>query len=123
MLAIARGLMSKPKILVLDEPSLGIAPLLVAEIFRLVVALRAQGITILLAEQNARAALSIADRGYVFEQGRIALAGAARDLLNSPEVAERYLGMGRASEASNAVGTGLAARLRDVVFAGEQDAG
>ncbi len=123
MLAIARGLMSKPKILVLDEPSLGIAPLLVAEIFRLVVALRAQGITILLAEQNARAALSIADRGYVFEQGRIALAGAAMDLLNSPEVAERYLGMGRAAEASSAAGAALAARLRDVVFAGEQDAG
>jgi len=117
MLAIARGLMSKPKILVLDEPSLGIAPLLVAEIFRLVVALRAQGITILLAEQNARAALSIADRGYVFEQGRIALAGAARDLLNSPEVAERYLGIGGVTEAADVAGTALAAKLRAVMFA------
>jgi branched-chain amino acid transport system ATP-binding protein len=116
MLAIARGLMSKPKILVLDEPSLGIAPLLVAEIFRLVVALREQGITILLAEQNARAALSIADRGYVFEQGRITLAGAAKDLLNSPEVAERYLGIGGATEAGDTVGAVLAERLRGVMY-------
>jgi branched-chain amino acid transport system ATP-binding protein len=117
ILAIARGLMSKPKILVLDEPSLGIAPLLVAEIFRLVVALREQGITILLVEQNARAALSIADRGYVFEQGRIALAGAAKDLLNSPEIAERYLGMGGTTEASDAAGTALAEKFRAVMFA------
>jgi branched-chain amino acid transport system ATP-binding protein len=117
ILAIARGLMSKPKILVLDEPSLGIAPLLVAEIFRLVVALREQGITILLVEQNARAALSIADRGYVFEQGRIALAGAAKDLLNSPEIAERYLGMGGTTEASDAACGALAEKLRAVMFA------
>ena len=105
MLAIARGLMAKPKILVLDEPSLGVAPLLVAEIFRLIVALREQGITILLAEQNARQALSIADRGYVFEQGRITLSGAAKELLNSPDIAERYLGMSGATEASDAAGT------------------
>jgi branched-chain amino acid transport system ATP-binding protein len=117
ILAIARGLMSKPKILVLDEPSLGIAPLLVAEIFRLVVALREQGITILLVEQNARAALSIADRGYVFEQGRIALAGAAKDLLNSPEIAERYLGMGGTTEASDVAGAALAQKLRSVMVA------
>jgi branched-chain amino acid transport system ATP-binding protein len=116
MLAIARGLMSKPNILLLDEPSLGVAPLLVAEIFRLIVRLREQGITILLAEQNARAALSIADRGYVFEQGRITLAGAARDLLNSPEIAERYLGMSGTAEASGAAGAALAARLRSVMF-------
>ncbi|HLJ01677.1 MAG TPA: ABC transporter ATP-binding protein [Bradyrhizobium sp.] len=116
MLAIARGLMAKPKLLVLDEPSLGVAPLLVAEIFRLIVALREQGITILLAEQNARAALSIADRGYVFEQGRIALSGSARDLLNSPEIAERYLGVGGAAEAVEAEAAALAARLRNVLF-------
>jgi branched-chain amino acid transport system ATP-binding protein len=119
MLAIARGLMARPKILVLDEPSLGVAPLLVAEIFRLIVALREQGITILLAEQNARQALSIADRGYVFEQGRITLSGAAKDLLNSPEIAERYLGMSGTAEASDAAGTALAARLREVLFAGD----
>jgi branched-chain amino acid transport system ATP-binding protein len=116
MLAIARGLMTRPRILVLDEPSLGIAPLLVAEIFRLIVALREQGITILLAEQNARQALSIADRGYVFENGRITLSGAAKDLLNSPDIAERYLGMSGTAEVSDAAGAALAAKLRGVLF-------
>src|SRR6202042_286809 len=120
MLAIARGLMAKPKILVLDEPSLGVAPLLVAEIFRLIVALREQGITILLAEQNAKAALSIADRGYVFENGRVTLSGAAKDLLNSPEIAERYLGMSGTAEASDAAGAALAAKLRSVMFSTAQ---
>lgn len=121
MLAIARGLMVKPKILVLDEPSLGVAPLLVAEIFRLIVALRDQGITILLAEQNARQALSIADRGYVFENGRITLSGAAKDLLNSKEIAERYLGMSGTAETSGAVAASLAEKLRGVLFAGATD--
>jgi branched-chain amino acid transport system ATP-binding protein len=116
MLAIARGLMSKPKILLLDEPSLGIAPLLVSEIFRLVVALRAQGITILLVEQNARQALSIADRGYVFENGKITLSGSSKDLLHSPDIAERYLGMGSATEVSGAASTALAGKLRPVLF-------
>jgi len=115
MLAIARGLMSRPKILVLDEPSLGIAPLLVAEIFSLIERLRAQGITILLAEQNARQALSVADRGYVFENGKITLEGRATDLLNSQDIAERYLGMGGAAEASGSAGDALASRLRNVL--------
>src|SRR6266478_5257330 len=115
MLAIARGLMSKPKILLLDEPSLGIAPLLVSEIFRLIVALRAQGITILLVEQNARQALSIADRGYVFENGKITLSGPSKDLLNSSEIAERYLGIGSATEVSQAASAALAAKLHTVL--------
>jgi branched-chain amino acid transport system ATP-binding protein len=115
MLAIARGLMAKPKILLLDEPSLGIAPLLVDEIFRLIVTLRTQGITILLAEQNARQALSIADRGYVFENGKIALTGPARDLLNSSEIAERYLGIGSATEVSQAASAALASKLHTVL--------
>jgi branched-chain amino acid transport system ATP-binding protein len=90
--------------------------LLVAEIFRLIVALRDQGITILLAEQNARQALSIADRGYVFENGRITLSGAAKDLLNSREIAARYLGMSGTAEASGAVAASLAEKLRSVMF-------
>jgi branched-chain amino acid transport system ATP-binding protein len=96
MLAIARGLMAEPRLLLLDEPSLGLSPILVAEIFRMIDQLRAQGIAILLSEQNARMSLAIADRAYVIETGRVVLAGGGQDLLGRPEVAERYLGVGKA---------------------------
>jgi branched-chain amino acid transport system ATP-binding protein len=94
MLAIARGLMSDPDILLLDEPSLGLAPVLVAEIFRLIERLREQGLAILLSEQNARLSLAIADRGSVIEKGRVTLEGSGKALLADPAVAERYLGVG-----------------------------
>ncbi len=94
MLAIARGLMASPRLLVLDEPSLGLSPRLVAEIFHLIAGLRDQGMAILLSEQNARLSLGMADRGYVIENGRVALSGDARDLLHSSDIAERYLGVG-----------------------------
>lgn len=93
MLAIARALMGEPKLLLLDEPSLGLAPLLAAEILRVVDRLRRQGITILLVEQNARAALAIADVGYVVETGRILQSGSGLDLLESDDVKRAYLGM------------------------------
>ncbi|HXW40418.1 MAG TPA: ABC transporter ATP-binding protein [Xanthobacteraceae bacterium] len=100
MLAIARALMTQPKLLVLDEPSLGLAPALVADIFRLIDRLRAQGIAILLSEQNAQMTLAIADRAYVIETGSIALQGRGRELLGRPEIAERYLGIGGDSAAA-----------------------
>jgi branched-chain amino acid transport system ATP-binding protein len=93
MLAIARALMGQPKLLLLDEPSLGLAPLLVAEILRVVDRLRQAGITILLVEQNARAALAIADVGHVMETGRIVRSGTGRELLASDEVKRAYLGL------------------------------
>jgi branched-chain amino acid transport system ATP-binding protein len=93
MLAIARALMGEPKLLLLDEPSLGLAPLLAAEILRVVDRLRRQGITILLVEQNARAALAIADVGYVMETGRIVKSGSGHELLESEDVKRAYLGM------------------------------
>ncbi len=92
MLAIGRGLMSRPKLLMLDEPSMGLAPILVDEIFEIIADLHRRGATILLVEQNARMALSVADRGYVMETGRIAAQGTGRELLASPAVRRAYLG-------------------------------
>jgi branched-chain amino acid transport system ATP-binding protein len=102
MLAIARGLMSDPKVLLLDEPSLGLSPVLVAEIFRLIRRLSAEGLAILLSEQNAKLSLAIADRGCVIEKGRVTLQGGGKSLLDDPEVAERYLGVGAAVGVSGA---------------------
>ena len=92
MLAVARALMGKPALLMLDEPSLGLAPLVVRDIFKTIAGLRATGVTILLVEQNARAALEVADYGYVLEMGEIALEGPAPDLARDPRVIETYLG-------------------------------
>mgnify|MGYP000240563899 FL=1 len=92
MLAIGRALMSRPKLLLLDEPSMGLAPRVVADIFHTVVKLRQEGLTILIVEQNARAALRIADRGYVLETGKIILQGTASELLEDHDVKRAYLG-------------------------------
>ena len=99
MLAVGRALMSKPDLLMLDEPSLGLAPLVVKEIFRIIDSLRSTGVTILLVEQNARAALEVADYGYVLEMGEIALEGAASDLAKDSRVIDTYLGAARKSAA------------------------
>jgi branched-chain amino acid transport system ATP-binding protein len=93
MLAIARGLMSKPKLLILDEPSLGLAPILVEEIFNVVQRIRSEGVTILLVEQNVPQALSISDRAYVLEEGRVGLSGTGRELLQNPHIKKLYLGL------------------------------
>ncbi|BAS27486.1 ABC transporter ATP-binding protein [Limnochorda pilosa] len=95
MLAIGRGLMARPRLLLLDEPSLGLAPKLVREIFRTVREINRQGVTVLLVEQNARMALRLAHRGYVLETGRLALGGPAAELRQDPRMREAYLG-GRA---------------------------
>jgi branched-chain amino acid transport system ATP-binding protein len=92
MLAIARALMSRPRLLLLDEPSLGLAPIIVREIFGIIRNLRSTGVTILLVEQNATLALQNADRGYVLEAGHITLSGAASELLNNEQVKKAYLG-------------------------------
>ena len=92
MLAMARAMMSKPKILLLDEPSMGLSPILVQEIFEIIKEIHKNGVTVLLVEQNAKAALSIADYGYVLETGNIVLEGKAQDLLNDENVKKAYLG-------------------------------
>ncbi|HEY7247876.1 MAG TPA: ABC transporter ATP-binding protein [Xanthobacteraceae bacterium] len=92
MVAIGRALMARPRLLLLDEPSLGLAPLLVRQIFDLIRQINGQGVTVLLVEQNARQALRIAQRAYVLEKGRVTLTGSAKELMNDPQVVEAYLG-------------------------------
>ena len=98
MLAMGRALMAKPKLLMLDEPSLGLAPLIIKEIFRVIGELKETGVAILLVEQNARAALQIADYGYVLETGEVSLAGPSAELAADPRVIESYLGLGHKQE-------------------------
>lgn len=93
MLAIGRALMARPKLLLLDEPSMGLAPKLVEQIFGVIADFRRRGLTVLLVEQNANAALAIADRGYVIETGRISITGRGEELLNDPRVRAAYLGV------------------------------
>lgn len=93
MLAIARALMGRPSCLLLDEPSMGLAPILVAQIFDVVKGMKALGVTVLLVEQNAFGALKIADRGYVMETGRITMSGTAEELIADPRIREAYLGI------------------------------
>jgi len=92
MLAIARALLSKPKLLLLDEPSMGLAPLIVADIFKLIREIKNNGTTVLLVEQNAKQALKVADYGYVMETGKVIINGDAKDLLQDPRIVEAYLG-------------------------------
>ncbi len=100
MLALGRALMARPKLLMLDEPSLGLAPLVVREVFRAIAELRAAGVSILLVEQNARAALQVADYGYVLETGEMVLEGSAAELSATPRVVETYLGLAGRSAAA-----------------------
>jgi branched-chain amino acid transport system ATP-binding protein len=93
MLAIARGLMAQPRLLLLDEPSLGLAPLMVAEIYRVLARLNTAGLTVLLSEQNARMSLQASQRAYVLEEGRVAMSGQSRALLESDDVRRTYLGL------------------------------
>ena len=100
MLAMGRALMAKPKLLMLDEPSLGLAPLIIKEIFRIIAELKSTGVAILLVEQNARAALQVADYGYVLETGEVSLAGPSQELAADPRVIESYLGLGHKQSAA-----------------------
>ncbi|WP_373744877.1 ABC transporter ATP-binding protein [Achromobacter insuavis] len=102
MLAVGRALMGKPALLMLDEPSLGLAPRIVREIFHIIARLRETGVAILLVEQNARAALQVADYGYVLETGEVILHGPARELAGDPKVIESYLGLGKGAEQAEA---------------------
>ena len=94
MLAIGRALMARPRLLMLDEPSLGLAPLIVREVLRIVASLRDLGVSVLLVEQNARAALQVADRAYVLEMGAVALTGEAQELIHDRRIIDTYLGLG-----------------------------
>lgn len=93
MVAIGRGLMARPKLLMLDEPSLGLAPILIKDIFQTVRKIADQGTTVLLVEQDVKHSLSLSDRGYVLEHGRIAMEGPADELLNDPHIKTAYLGL------------------------------
>ena len=93
MLAIARGLLSRPKLLMLDEPSLGLAPLLVEQVFQVIQEINRRGVTVLLVEQNVHHALAIAQRGYILETGKLVKAGRGQDLLSDPQVKSAYLGL------------------------------
>lgn len=124
MLAIGRGLMAAPKLLMLDEPSLGLAPRVVSEIFDLIIRLRDQGLAILLSEQNARQSLAIADRGYVIENGHVVLTGTGQHLLQSKDVADRYLGVGAERESLSADRSSkMATLLRDLFVRGHKSEG
>jgi branched-chain amino acid transport system ATP-binding protein len=92
MVAVARGLMARPRLLLLDEPSLGLAPLIVQQVFRIIADIRKRGTTVLLVEQNAHMALSVADRGYVLESGQVLVSGKPDELWNDPKVRAAYLG-------------------------------
>ncbi|HUH87645.1 MAG TPA: ABC transporter ATP-binding protein [Pusillimonas sp.] len=102
MLAVGRALMAQPKLLMLDEPSLGLAPRIVREIFQIIARLRSTGVSILLVEQNARAALQVADYGYVLETGEVVLEGQAAELAHNPRVIESYLGLGKKGQEATA---------------------
>jgi branched-chain amino acid transport system ATP-binding protein len=117
MLAIARGLMARPRVILLDEPSLGLAPALVSEIFTMIAGLKEQGLSILLSEQNARLSLAVADRAYVIEMGRIVIEGEGKELLGHSEVTARYLGGRRDPAAGERHSEPLVARLRQLLEA------